>query len=245
MIGVVSRLKEAIQENDIVSPMTGAVAGKIGRLIAHTVEFTSEKIQEFKQAKAEGGSEKGYKLKFDQERERSQRETAQKSGLNQKLETGKESGQGIPGQEKSTGNNNEQNKGKGSEGDTFSQRGTQGNVLIANDPNNVGEGGIRTDVWGMGIPEGQNVRYISGTTLAEFEGKTYAISYKGVEVLSADGSTILKQAGQVQGVEIKNGILISSAGDVEGAGAAHRFTATMEKDLAKNTQKQVLTEWTK
>ena len=103
LIGVVSRLKELIQENDIVAPTTGAVAGKIGGLIAHTVEFTSEKIQEFKQARAEGGSEKGDKIKFDQERERSQRETAQKSGLNQKPETGKESGQEIPGQEKTAG----------------------------------------------------------------------------------------------------------------------------------------------
>ena len=38
---------------------------------------------------------------------------------------------------------------------------------------------------------------------------------------------------------------MSSTGDVEGSGEAHhRFTATIEKDLAKNTQKQVLTEWT-
>lgn len=65
----------------------------------------------------------------------------------------------------------------------------------------------------------------------------YAISYEGIEILSADGSTVLRRVTQAQGVEIKDGV-IGGTGTIEGSGEVHRFTATIENDLVKNTQKQ-------
>ena len=196
LIGVVSRLKELIQENDIVAPTTGAVAGKIGRLIAHTVEFTSEKVEELKQARAEGGSEKEDKLKFDQERERSQRETAQKSGLNEKPETGKESGQGIPGQEKSAGNNNEQDKGKGQGEKPQSNRGEPG--AEQNEYNDLVK-----KIEELGIFGAENGESISRTMYIESNGKKYVVFAEGTRIYGKDGNTVIKEEIYLDAIEMK------------------------------------------
>ena len=242
---VVAKAKASIQKNDIVAPAANLVASEMANRVGpRIVKFIQDEVKEATNPEASGD----HKFKH-QQKTINEQEIAGKSGLNKKPETGKDTsgkgqGQGKPGDA-------EASKGTGGQENTQARGETPGwkpveepKVLIATDGSGYTEGVIRTDAWGMAIPEGQNVRYISGTTSAEFEGRTYAISYKGVEVLSADGSTVLKQATQVQGVEIKNGLLMSSTGDAEGSGAVHRFTTTIEKDLAKNTQKQVLTEWT-
>lgn len=131
-------------------------------------------------------------------------------------------------------------------GETPGWKGVEPEILVASEPTQ--RGGIRIESWNLDWdPEAlqdENVRYTSGTTFAEFEGKTYyAVAYEGVEVLSADGRTVVKQAAQVRGIEVKDGVLVSSIGITKGSGETHRFTAVIEKDIAKNTQKQLLTEW--
>ena len=127
-------------------------------------------------------------------------------------------------------------------------------MLIATDGTELTEGSIRTDAWGMGLPEGQNVRYISGTTSAKFEGRTYAISYKGIEILSADGSTILSRESIGQAIEVKNGIGGAGIGigqiqdgvligKMETEATVDRFSFYEKNDYVNNIHNQIFNQW--
>ena len=259
----VSGLKISIQNKDMVGAFTNLAAVEAGQFVGtKLVNLADKKIEEGKQARAaQGGTGKGRgtgaKSKYGYEREKvNAEEIAQNTGLNQGPERGKDAfGQGKPK------DSAEGNKGTGGQGNNQARGETPGwkpveepKVLIATDGTEHAEGGIRTDVWGMGLPEGQNVRYISGTTSAEFEGRTYAISYKGVEILSADGSTVLSRESTGQAIEVKNGIGVAGIGigqiqdgvlidKMETEAIFDRFSFYEKNDYVNNIHNQIFNQW--
>ena len=252
---VVAKAKASIQKNDIVAPAANLVASEMANRVAPPIiKLLNDGVKEMMNPEAKGN----HKFK-NQHETINEQEIAGKSGLNKKPETGKDTsgkgqGQGKSGDAKGS-------KGTGSQENTQARGETPGwkpveepKVLIATDGTKHAGGGIRTDGAGFGVSEGEKVRFTTSTIFTEHNGKKYEVSVKSIEILSADGSTVLRRESIGQGIEIKGGLdsfgitpgQIQEGvfiGKEEAEHTYDRFNFHEKIDLVNNVHDKVFNQW--